>query len=107
MLINTIKTPTKIMKGLTGIYLDAQAPRGAANTPPMAKPRMICQFVMPSVMRKVAEADKVTKNSTAFTLPTVFRISLPLTIRFDATMGPQPPPPIASIKAPTNPSGIK
>jgi len=39
------------------------APSGAANTPPMANPTMICQLPRPSVIRKVAEAARVVTNA--------------------------------------------
>ena len=59
----------------------------------------------PSVAMKVAEMVTVRKNSAVLTVPIVLRGLLPWTSRFEVTIAPQPPPPAASRKPPTRPSG--
>ena len=54
---------------------------------------------------KVAEMVTVRKNSAVLTVPMVLRGLLPWTSRLEVTIAPQPPPPAASRKPPTRPSG--
>src|SRR5829696_8981912 len=56
-------------------------------------------------MRKVSEIAGVTKNSDRLTEPMLWRGLSPPAIRVEFTIGPQPPPPIASRKPPAIPSG--
>jgi len=75
-------------------------------TPPMIRPMIISQWVIPSKVKKVAASVKVTKNSARLTDPIVSRGLSPRATKVDVTTGPQPPPPIASKKPPTPPSNV-
>jgi len=58
-----IKAPTVIMIALRGSFLVTKAPRGAAITPPINKPRITFQWVRPMVKMKTTDSVSVTKNS--------------------------------------------
>ena len=66
---------------------------------------MIGHSSRPMVPRKVAEMVAVTKNSVKLTEPIVNRGVVPWPSSVEVTIGPQPPPPIASRKPPPKPSG--
>ena len=57
------------------------------------------------VAAKAETTAQVTTNSAALTVPTTKRGGAPAPIRLEVTTGPQPPPPMASRKPPTVPSG--
>ena len=59
----------------------------------------------PSETRKVAEIVTERKNSAVLTVPITLRGCAPWTSKLEVTTGPQPPPPAASRKPPTRPSG--
>ena len=80
------------------------AASGAANAPPAQSPSTTGQLLKPIVTTKVADWTTVTKNSARFTDPIAMRGSWPRPTSVEVTIGPQPPPPIASINPPTNPS---
>ena len=105
MLKVMINIPTIIINALDGILLHMYAASGAAVTPPIIKPRIICHCTNPIIVMKVATSVIVTKNSARFTVPIVNRGLCPLATRVDVTIGPQPPPPIASKKPPIKPNG--
>ena len=64
------------------------------------------RFSLPSPNRKPMLAATDTMNSAALTEPTVRRgSSLPLLSSVEVATGPQPPPPVASMKPATRPSG--
>lgn len=101
----TTKRPTKIIKILVGILEQSKAAKGAAITPPIANPAIICQLsCKPKRVTKVAAWAAVTKNSAKFTVPIVILGLFPLAKRVVVTIGPQPPPPTASKKPPINPN---
>jgi hypothetical protein len=64
---------------------------------------MTCHFTKPLVAMKVITSAKVTKNSEKFTDPIILRGECPLEISVAVTIGPHPPPPIASHAPPTRP----
>jgi len=100
-----INTPTIIISALGGSSLQTLAARGAAKIPPMIKPTIICQCASPVIVKKAATSDTVTKNSSRLTEPIVNLGLFPLAIKVDVTIGPQPPPPIASKNPPATPNG--
>ena len=89
-----------------GIFLVSKAPNGAAKTPPINNPRMTRQCVSPIVRMNVIASARVTKNSEKFTDPIVFLGVWPDDINVEVTIGPQPPPPMASKVPPIKPNGI-
>ena len=93
--------PTRIIMDLTGIRRAKRAAMGADTTPPKINPAITCQYPKPIMVKKVMEDAKETKNSVKFTEPIVYMGCLPLAIKVEDTMGPHPPPPIASKYPPT------
>lgn len=78
-------------------------------TPPIINPVIFSQCpinMAPRVKKNVIDSDIVTKNSAELTEPIASRGFFPLATRVVVTMGPQPPPPIASKNPPANPNGI-
>ena len=69
------------------------------------KPSASCQCPVSRATRKVAEMAEVTKNSAVLVVPIETRGSCPVPTRVVVTVGPQPPPPMASKKPPTRPRG--
>lgn len=64
---------------------------------------MIGQPVMPMKTVKMPEAAKATRNSAALTVPIVVLGVFPRLNKVVVTIGPQPPPPLASANPPINP----
>mgnify|MGYP006920576457 CR=1 FL=1 len=95
-----IKIPTAIIIGCLLILFTKIAAIGAAITPPKIKPMITCQPSIPPKSMKVTPLAKETANSAAFTEPIVYRGFLPRPNKVDVTIGPQPPPPTASINPP-------
>lgn len=95
--------PTVISKNLRLTIFAIHAPKGAARTPPMIKPRIIDQPVMPIKSVKTPDAATATRNSAALTVPIVVLGVFPLLNSVVVTMGPQPPPPLESANPPINP----
>lgn len=71
----------------------------------MIKPIIICQCTNPIIVKKVATSATVTKNSARLTEPIENLGLCPLATKVDVTIGPQPPPPIASKNPPDTPNG--
>ena len=72
-ILNTeIKTPTKIIIHLDGIFRVTNAPIGAAITPPVNSPSTVFHWSVPRVRKKVMASTTVTKNSLALTEPMAF-----------------------------------
>ena len=88
-----------------GMCLTAQPPNGAAIMPPITSGTRFCSGAAPSSMKNVVAAATVTKNSVALTEPTVWRGAWPEPTSVDVVTGPQPPPPLASRKPATKPTG--
>ena len=105
MLKDVINVPTIIINVRVGSFLQVYAASGAARVPPAIKPMIICQCVSPIVVVKVATSVIVTKNSARLTEPMASLGSFPFATRVDVTIGPHPPPPIASRNPPNRPSG--
>ena len=68
-------------------------------------PSASCQWPVSRATRKVADTAEVTKNSAVLVVPIDTRGSWPDPTRVVVTVGPQPPPPMASKKPPARPSG--
>ena len=95
------------MRARTGSLLVTMAAKGAAITPPNNRPTMTVQFESSSddsVKMKTTDCEKVMKNSEELTEPMAKRGCLPRATNVVVTMGPQPPPPMASKKPPIKPS---
>lgn len=71
----------------------------------MIKPTINRQRTNPINVKKVATSATVTKNSARLTEPIVNLGLFPFATKVDVTIGPQPPPPIASKVPPTVPNG--
>ena len=80
--------------------LEKYAASGAAQTPPMIKPKIGCHETIPRTEKNAKELAKETKNSAKFTDPTTMRGCFPLAIKVEDTTGPHPPPPIESRNPP-------
>src|SRR3990172_8299708 len=107
MLSMMINEPTRIIKDLRGSFFVIGVERGAAMTPPISRPKMICQYWEKlKASTKVTDSAKVMKNSEKLTEPIVMRGYLPRATSVDVTTGPQPPPPIASKNPPNRPSQL-
>ena len=104
MLNNEIKIPTSIINFFGSNFLAITAANGAAITPPTINPAITSQVVIERKIRNVIASASVTKNSEAFTEPIVFRAEFPFATSVDVTIGPQPPPPTASINPPKKPN---
>ena len=98
-----ITQPTTMSKNLWLTIFAIHAPNGAAKTPPKMSPIMIGQPVMPIKTVKMPEAARATRNSAALTVPMVVLGVFPRLKRVVVTMGPHPPPPLASANPPINP----
>lgn len=104
-----INIPTSIINTLWGSFLQTQAAKGAARTPPIINPTIFPQCYnnnIPMVAKKVIDSATVTKNSAELTEPMAYRGWFPFATKVVVTMGPQPPPPMASKNPPANPNGI-
>ena len=102
---STTTQPTRSIRTLSGMCLVAIAANGAAITPPMMRPAMIGHRLRPTVRKKVVDMVSVTKNSAMLTEPMAWRGFVPWPRSVDVTIGPHPPPPIASSMPPNNPNG--
>ena len=98
-----IKTPTKRIIVLGVIKRNINAPIGAAITPPSISAMTGFQASIPKKKINTPVLKNVTKNSAVLTVPITSLGEFPLSIKLDETIGPQPPPPIESKKAPTKP----
>src|SRR5699024_1162715 len=86
------------------------AANGAATMPPILKDTTSHQLIwlQPRKRIKLREADTVTKNSLADTVPIAYLGSNFFLASINGVLtGPHPPPPIESKKAATAPCGIK
>lgn len=92
--------PTHISIVRRGNFPASLAAIGAAIAPPIIKPAIICQCVMPINIKNDMALANVTKNSLKLTLPITYWGLLPFAIKVLVTKGPQPPPPKLSRKPP-------
>src|SRR5262249_28452294 len=97
--------PTEIISARADRCLTDHPPSGAAIRPPNTSGAKCHTGDAPSSTKKVVAAAIVTKNSVVLTEPTVMRGAWPEPTRVEVATGPQPPPPLASRKAATKPSG--
>ena len=100
-------TTTPRMRGLR--KRTSHAANGAAITPPMSSARTMPRSIpaVPSPRRKPRLAARATMNSAVLTVPTTRAgVRRPSARSVGVVTGPQPPPPVASTKPPTSPSGI-
>jgi hypothetical protein len=72
-------------------------------TPPIINASTGFQASIPKKKINTPVLKKVTKNSAVLTVPITSRGEFPLSIKLEDTIGPQPPPPMESNKAPINP----
>ena len=93
-------TPTPINIFLSGNLPASLAAIGAATTPPTIKPKIVCQWLTPRIIKNVSALAIVTKNSVKLTEPITYLGVRPLEINVLVTNGPQPPPPNESRKPP-------
>ena len=100
MLQNMTRAPNKMKDVLRGNLPANFAASGAATNPPITRPRIACQWLTPSSVKKVNALASVTKNSVRLTDPITYFGLLPFVINVVVTIGPQPPPPNESRKPP-------
>lgn len=100
MLHQMTSNPSRIKDVFRGSLPTSFAAMGAAITPPIIKPKMVCQWLTPNKVKKVKALAKVTKNSVRLTVPMMYLGVPPLLINVVVTIGPQPPPPNESRKPP-------
>ena len=93
-------TPTPINIFLIGSLPANLAAIGAAITPPIINPRIVCQWLTPKIIKKVSALAMVTKNSVKLTEPMTYFGVRPLEMSVLVTSGPQPPPPKESRNPP-------
>lgn len=98
-----IRIPTKRIIVFGDKNFKMYAPIGAAITPPIIKASTGFHASIPKKKINTPVLKKVTKNSAVFTVPITSLGEFPLSIRLEDTIGPQPPPPIESQKAPIKP----
>ena len=103
MLRKVIIQPREIINTLAGIFLVIKAAIGAAKLPPIINPIITLQLNCDSKAKNATTSEIVTKNSAAFTEPIVFLGFFPSETNVDVTIGPHPPPPMASKKPPKRP----
>ena len=104
MLVVIINIPTKRMMVFGDKKRIKYAPIGAAITPPIINASTVFHASTPIKNINTPVLKKVTKNSAVFTVPITSFGEFPLSIRFEVTIGPQPPPPIESKNAPIKPN---
>ena len=105
-----IAVATAIPSGLLGTTETNFAATGAIRTPPRARPPTADQSIsMREILaRKPMLAQTATINSAALTVPMIFLGSCSVVAsRVGVTIGPQPPPPDASIKPPVAPRNVR
>jgi hypothetical protein len=73
-------------------------------TPPIINASTGFQASIPKKKINTPVLKKVTKNSAVLTVPITSRGEFPLSIKLEDTIGPQPPPPMESNKAPIKPN---
>jgi len=101
VIIINIPTDLRIVFGCKNFKINA--PIGAAITPPKINAKTGFQESMPKKYIKIPVLVNVTKNSAVFTVPITSLGEFPLSIKFEDTIGPQPPPPMVSKNAPIKP----
>src|SRR5690606_12973302 len=111
LLSSTINPPTAVPSSAGFTRLTSQAANGATMMPPIARPATTGRLWMNSSRSPTtnpSDADAATRNSDALTDPiTVRGAVLPRDSSVLVVIGPQPPPPDASMKPPNNPSGLR
>src|SRR5690606_9475786 len=79
--------PTQINIVFKGSLPASRTAIGEATTPPTTQPAIACQWLMPSMVKKVTALASVTKNSVSLTEPVTYFGVLPLEIRVLVTRG--------------------
>src|SRR5829696_2435957 len=108
MLVMRMMPPTAVPRTRAGSSRTMNAASGAAMTPPMRSAATMLQGISAKLRATknpiLAAAD--TRNSLVSTVPTTLRGSiLPVDIKVDVFMAPQPPPPAASKNPAPSPRG--
>lgn len=106
MLRKIIRTPTESIRTRDERRLQITAAIGAAITPPIIRPSIISNWTDRINKTNVTASLAVTKNSVVLTVPMDMRGLCPLATNVEVTIGPHPPPPIASQKPPTPARGM-